>query len=224
MTDALASAAAGSSDDQSAHTEMPDRLRLTGSRASTEHIDGAWWPRSKLLADELPDLIASVGDSLGRVAMVGFRNDGWTATPSDIAVGAGHVVQLLGFSSDEPSTVILIGENGHHLTLSVIAPSADEEEARRVLNAVPARPASPGGRGWAASRTIAGVATKLAEHEGRHNPERDAEIARWCDEAASQFDDVRIQSFVPILVEHIVNNRIHQSRRAAPAASPTAFS
>lgn len=65
---------------------------------------------------------------------------------------------------------------------------------------------------------MADVARKLALHDGRNDAERDAEILRWCEDAASQFDDARIQSFVPILVEHIVNNRMFQTRSAKPVA------
>lgn len=220
MTEELTqTSTARQSTDQEGYPQTHDRLRLVGSRAPSEHIDGAWWPKSKRLADELPDLLAAVRDSLGTIALVGYRHDGWTDTPPEMAVGPGQPVQLLGFASDEPPTVILIGRNGHHLTLHVIAPTTDEEQARLALNAVPDRPAAAGPRGWAASKTIAGVAAKLAEHEGRNDPERDAEISRWCDEAAAQFNDVRIQSFVPILVEHLVNNRIYQSRLKAAMAS-----
>ena len=68
---------------------------------------------------------------------------------------------------------------------------------------------------------MADVARKLALHDGRNDAERDAEILRWCEDAASQFDDARIQSFVPILVEHIVNNRMFQTRSAKPSPSDT---
>jgi hypothetical protein len=62
---------------------------------------------------------------------------------------------------------------------------------------------------------VAEVAKKLADHEGLNQVERNAELLRWCEDAATQFDEARIQTFVPILVEHIVNNRIHRERRAA---------
>ena len=221
MTDQLASPSiANPFDDQASDPELQQRIHLDGRRAPSSHIDGAWWPRSTQLADELPDLFATVHESVGPVALVGYRHDGWTDAPPQITTAGGQSVELLGFDSDEPPTVIVIGQNGHHLMLRVIAPVTDEEEARRALDAVPDGPVGPGRGGWAASTTIAGVAKKLAEHQGRNDPERDAEIARWCDEATSQFDDVRIQSFVPILVEHIVNNRIHEARRASAASPP----
>jgi hypothetical protein len=44
---------------------------------------------------------------------------------------------------------------------------------------------------------------------------------RWCEDAAEQFEAARIQSFVPILVEHIVHNRIFQTRSAKPSPPDT---
>ncbi|OOK67487.1 hypothetical protein BZL30_7522 [Mycobacterium kansasii] len=34
--------------------ERETRLQLKTFRPVSEHIDGAWWPRSRSLADELP--------------------------------------------------------------------------------------------------------------------------------------------------------------------------
>jgi Family of unknown function (DUF5994) len=191
----------------------PDRLRLTGSRAPTEHVDGAWWPASRHLDVEIPALVTAIGDRMPRVAMVAYRRDGWIA-PQRVQLG-GRVVELLGFVSDEPSTIIVIGEDGHHLTLRVIDPDVDERQARLELDDIPRR-AVTSGQGAAAARSVAEVASKLAEHEGRHDPIRDAQILSWCQDAAAQLDDARIQTFVPILVEHIVNNRMHRERHLPP--------
>lgn len=189
---------------------------MTGSRAPSEHIDGAWWPASARLAEELPGLIDAVRDRLPSVTMVGYRRDGWIA-PSHLDLGAAgdHPIELLGFISDEPSTVILIGADGHHLTLRVIDPDTDAQQARLALDEIPRRSATAQPPSSPFARSVAEVAKKLAEHEGLGSRERDAEILRWCQQAAGQFDDARIQTFVPILVEHIVNNRIHRERRAA---------
>jgi Family of unknown function (DUF5994) len=93
--------------------EPENRLQLKPYRSASEHIDGAWWPRSQHLADELPDLVASVSDRLGQVVMVGYRRNGWDETPP-LAEIAGHTIELLGFTSAEPASVILIGEDGRH--------------------------------------------------------------------------------------------------------------
>jgi Family of unknown function (DUF5994) len=172
------------------------------------------------LATELPDLVASVSDRLGRVVMVGYRHNGWDETPSLVEV-AGHTVELLGFTSDEPASVILIGEDGRHITLHVIRPDTSEQVARQALEE--ARGTADAGAapvsGPPVARSVADVADKLARHEGNDDPERTAQIMRWCAEAAQQFVDAPIQAFVPILVEHIVRNRIMESRRQATSAA-----
>jgi Family of unknown function (DUF5994) len=151
---------------------------------------------------------------------VGYRRDGWTDTPPQVDI-AGHPVQLLGFTSDEPTSVIVIGHDGHHLTLRVIAPDTSDQAAREALAAIPERAndGTAGRKGTAAARSVADVAERLARHEGRADDQRTAEIMRWCEEAAQQFESARIQSFVPILVEHIVHNRMSQTRAAKPSPS-----
>ncbi|MGO8848549.1 DUF5994 family protein, partial [Mycobacterium sp.] len=91
------------------------RLRLKPYRTASEHVDGAWWPRSTNLVDELPNLVTSLSDRLGPVVMVGYRRNGWQETPALVEI-AGRSVELLGFTSDEPASVILIGEDGRHIT------------------------------------------------------------------------------------------------------------
>lgn len=199
--------------------ERDNRLRLKPYRSVSEHVDGAWWPRSTDLVEELPRLLTSLSERMGRVVMVGYRRNGWDETPALIEV-AGHTVELLGFTSDEPTSIILIGENGRHITLQVIRPDTGEAAAREALEraGIPAD-AAPAARSTVA-RSVADVAEKLALHEGFGDEERTAQIKRWSEEAAEQFVDAPVQTFVPILVEHIVRNRMLESRRTTPSAVP----
>lgn len=194
--------------------ERENRLQLKPYRSASEHIDGAWWPRSQNLVDQLPDLVASVSDRLGQVVMVGYGRNGWDETPA-LAEVAGHTIELLGFTSDEPASVIVIGEDGQHITLHVIRPDAGEEVAREALeqaglnadaDSAPVGAAPP-------ARSVDDIAEKLAKHEGLGDERRTAQIKRWCEEAVQQFVDAPVQAFVPILVEHIVRNRMMESRR-----------
>ncbi|OBG93551.1 hypothetical protein A9X05_00720 [Mycobacterium sp. E3298] len=193
--------------------ERDNRLRLKPYRSVSEHIDGAWWPQSTNLVDELPKLLTALSERMGRIVMVGYRRNGWDETPALVEV-AGHTVELLGFTSDEPTSVILIGENGRHVTLQVIRPDTGEEAARQALERA-GKPgdaeAAPASRSTVA-RSVADVADKLARHEGLGDERRTAQIKRWSEEAASQFVDAPVQTFVPILVEHIVRNRMLESR------------
>ena len=203
--------------------ERENRLEFKPYRSASEHIDGAWWPRSRQLVDELPDLVASVSDRLGQVVMVGYRCNGWDETPPLVEI-AGRTIELLGFTSDEPTSVILIGEDGRHITLHVIRPYTSEEVALQALEEarVPADVA-PAGRSTVA-RSVADVADKLARHVGVGDEQRTAQINRWCEEAAQQFVDAPVQTFVPILVEHIVRNRIMETRRQQHRRPPAAES
>lgn len=204
-------------DDVSEH-----RVRVT-DRLPSEHIDGAWWPQSTDLVTELPALLSALAERLGQVVMVGYVRNGWRNAPPEVDV-AGQTIELLAFDSAEPASVILIGHDGHHLTLRVIAPETTNQDARQALDAVPERGsgATATGRAAAAARSVADIAERLARYEARDDDERTAEILRWCEDAAAQFDEARIQAFVPILVEHIVRNQMYQTSAASPPQSDTA--
>jgi len=195
--------------------EPQARLQLMPYRPASEHIDGTWWPRSKRLVEELPGLVTSVSDRLGQVVMVGYRRDGWFETPPVTEIN-GHTIELLGFTSDEPASVIAIGDDGRHITLQVISPDADERVARRALDETKRRAGAGGAPAGssAVARSVADVADKLARHEGRDDEQRTLQIKRWCESAARQFVDAPVQTFIPILVEHIVRNRMIETRTA----------
>ncbi|WP_234791966.1 DUF5994 family protein [Mycolicibacterium brisbanense] len=123
------------------------------------------------------------------VVLVAYSRDGWIAPPAQISVGDHHrPIELVGFDSDEPCAVIVVGEDGHHLALRVIAPGTAPHEAELALEQIPQRTASVRPTP-AMARSLVGVATKLADHEGLNNPQRNAEILQWCVEAAERFDD-----------------------------------
>lgn len=203
--------------------QRPTRLEIKPFRPISEHIDGAWWPRSRRLVEELPGLVTSVADQLGPIAMIGYHHHSWDDAPPVLEIG-GRTVELLGFSGDEPDSVILIGQDGHHLSLQVIPPDSSEQSGEQALqgarcgadNEVAAASRS------LVARSVADVAEKLARHEGRGDEKRAArlrpQIRQWCEDAAQQFLDAPVQTFVPILVEHIVRNRLMESRAAAASA------
>ena len=151
--------------------------------------------------------------------MVGYQHSGWDETPPLIETG-GHTVELLAFNSDAPASVILIGQDGHHLTLRVIPPDAGEQSGRQALDEERGRADTDiaSASSSQVARSVADVADQLASHEGCGDEQRTAQIRRWCEEAALQFADAPIRTFVPILVEHIVRNRMLETRPAT--ASP----
>lgn len=203
-------------------SSTPDRLRLRESRSPSEPIDGVWWPSSEKLADELADLVPALYAHLGAVAAIGYGRDDWADNPRYVDID-GRSIELQGFSSHEPACVLVIGENGHHLTLRVIDPDTDNSQAGQALQEVSRNAAAPLGPGAPRlEASIADVARKLALYEGRNDAVRDAEILLWCDETARQFEDARVRVFVPLLVEHIVTDRIHRERHAGAVPSGSA--
>jgi len=196
-----------------------NRLQLKPYRYVSEHIDGAWWPHSTNLIDELPNLVTSVSERLGQIVMVGYHRHGWNDAPPLTEIG-GHTIELLGFASDAPASVMLIGKDGRHLTLHVIRPDVGEEVARQALEDAGVRAdagVAPASQSTVA-RAVADIADKLARREGLGDEQRTAQIKGWCDEAARHFANAPVQAFVPVLVEHIVRNRMKESRVATTPA------
>ncbi len=185
------------------------RLALRPDPPISADLDGAWWPRSTDLAAELPDLIAKLSYRLGQVTLVGYHLNAWTETPPQVEI-AGHTVEFVGVTSDEPSSVILVGKH-HHIALLVIAPDASEQVARQELDAASRR---ADGDIAVNRQVVTELAAQLARHEGNSDPHRLDEITRWCEEAAQQFVNAPVQVFVPILIENIVRSRMDASRAA----------
>lgn len=185
------------------------RLALRPEAPISAHLDGAWWPRSTQLATELPGLVARLSYRLGQVNLVGYHLNAWTETPSEMEI-AGQTVELVGVTSDEPNSVVLVAK-GHHIALLVIAPDTREQVAQQELEAASKRAES----GTAVNqKVVTELAAQLARHEGSSDPQRLDQISRWCEEAAEQFVDAPVQVFVPILIENIVRSRMDLHRTA----------
>ena len=189
------------------------RMRLKPQVPATGYVDGAWWPRSHQLTAELPDLLAELAGRAGTVALVGYHRGAWDAAPEQFDV-AGNIVDLEGFSSSSPATVLVIGTAGDRVTLLVVPPETSEDEAQQVLTAT-GRPGDEVG-GFDIGReaetseahSLDELVTRLARLHGEADPRRTALIGTWVEEAARQFTHARIQVYVPILVEHIVRGRL----------------
>src|ERR1700722_16444349 len=146
------------------------RLQLKPDPPTSAYLDGVWWPRSPQLTIELPGLVARLSDRLGQVTMVGYHLDAWPETPPQVEI-AGRTVQLQGFTSNEPASVIVFGRDGHYLTLLVVPSDVSDEVARQELDAA-SQPAN--GRVTVndeaqrtAPKSLIGGAPQLARHEGR---------------------------------------------------------
>ena len=75
--------------------EHTPRLRLKPKAPPTGNVDGAWWPRSDDLPNELPDLLAVLSVRLGVITRVLYNSTEWAKAPASLQTG-GHEVQLEG--------------------------------------------------------------------------------------------------------------------------------
>jgi hypothetical protein len=107
------------------------RLRRDSSSGDTA-FDGAWWPRSRDLAAELPELIAAL-QALGvRVERFTYPSDAWSPVPRKVVV-SGQVVRTGAFRSMDLQLVSLLTDGTRRLDLLVVPPEADALTGVRAL-------------------------------------------------------------------------------------------
>ncbi|PWK84912.1 hypothetical protein C8D88_107119 [Lentzea atacamensis] len=110
----------------------PLRLRLRPKALTTGYVDGAWWPRSRDLAAELPALLAVLAVRLGEIPRVSYNLTEWDTTPARISPD-GVRVRLSGFWSRPPHTVDLIAGDRHRLTLLLVPPDTEPSAAHHTM-------------------------------------------------------------------------------------------
>jgi len=121
----------------------PLRLTLKAVAPTTGYVDGAWWPRSRDLGAEAPDLARAVTLRLGRVREIAYARDAWEAAPRHVAIdpaGGTRPVRLVGFASQDPHVVLVTGESGRTLGLLVVPPESPDRAGRDAMH----RAARPG--------------------------------------------------------------------------------
>jgi hypothetical protein len=203
-------------------TPTPLRLQLDPNKPAEPYLDGAWWPRSTELPDELPALLKALSAHLGPIALIGYRRDGWNPAPDQLD-HAGYAVHLEGFVSPGPPTLVVVDKSGRRITMRVVPPETDSAAAAELMaaNATHYSGHDDGGAATnadaASTISLDEVATRLARLPGNTDPAQAALISRWVTEAADQFRQAPIQAFVPILVEHIVRRRLYSNRADRPS-------
>lgn len=110
----------------------PQRLRLRPKAPSTGHVDGAWWPRSRDLAAELPALLATLAVRLGDVVRVNYNLTEWDSAPRRVISG-GRQIRLDGFYSRPAHTVDVVAANRRRLTLLVVPSNTDPAAAHQTM-------------------------------------------------------------------------------------------
>ncbi|WP_197289088.1 DUF5994 family protein [Nocardia sp. NRRL S-836] len=108
------------------------RLRLRPKALTTGYVDGAWWPRSRDLAAELPALLAVLAVRLGGIPRVSYNLTEWDTAPRQIAVD-GVKVRLSGYWTRPEHTLDVIASDRRRLTLLLVPPDTASDAAHHTM-------------------------------------------------------------------------------------------
>lgn len=108
-----------------------DNARLALKLSADRHqLDGAWWPRSRVLADELPSLLAAWPTDSGYISRVIYTQPDWDDRPTAVPIpNRRGLLKAASFPPDDSHQVVLIMLDGQRRSLVVIQPDASDETA-----------------------------------------------------------------------------------------------
>ena len=109
------------------------RLRLKPKAPVTGYVDGGWWPRTRDLTAELPELLAVLSVRLGPVHRVAFAMAAWLPPPSRRLLVDGMPVRLEGFHSQDKEIVYVSGLDGRRICLLVIPAEAGDTAGHEAM-------------------------------------------------------------------------------------------
>ncbi|MFF4171993.1 DUF5994 family protein [Streptomyces sp. NPDC001744] len=119
---------------------LPARLAFTPASPLPGRLDGAWWPRSRDLAAELPALVDALRERWGRITRVAVHPAHWSVVPHKVPV-RGHAVHAGWFTEQDPDKIILLSYAVARCDLLVIPPGTEPAAAARLMAAA----STPGG-------------------------------------------------------------------------------
>ena len=121
------------------------RLQLNDAPAPGSP-DGAWWPRSRDLQVEAPQLVDEFPGSVGRINRLLFSRPDWDdAAPEGRGVRRVHAargpVKVGSFPADDTHLMVLLMASGQRLKLAVIPSDTGVTDGARLLAAAGGQPA-----------------------------------------------------------------------------------
>jgi hypothetical protein len=112
--------------------ENTPRLRLKPKGPVSGHVDGAWWPRTDDLTEELPDLLAVLSVRLGAIDRVLYNLGEWAKMPKRLTTG-GRAVRLDGYRRQPANTLQVLGLGRETILLLVVPPQTDADIAHEAM-------------------------------------------------------------------------------------------
>ncbi|MBB3078026.1 hypothetical protein FHS41_004533 [Streptomyces violarus] len=105
------------------------RLETTHERQGV--LDGAWWPRSRDIAAELPGLVSALTEYLGPITRVGLDARAWEGLPTRMTIDD-RVVHIDSFAAGDDTVLITRGEQDL-FSLLVVPSHATPDAARAAM-------------------------------------------------------------------------------------------
>jgi len=111
------------------HTPTPGTalLRLETQQSREGVLDGAWWPRSRRIGEELPALVRALARHLGPITRVGLDVTAWEELPTRIVVDQ-RLVRIDSYPVGDRTVLITRGERDV-FSLMVVPPDATPDAA-----------------------------------------------------------------------------------------------
>ncbi|MEU2851547.1 DUF5994 family protein [Streptomyces syringium] len=118
------------------------RLTLAGPAPGLRRTDGAWWPRSHDLGDELPALLIALNARWGRITRVTVDSGMWPVGPRRMTL-AGRVVHLSRCGTVAGRhRICLLSYGIGRCDLLVVPPESPPDEARHLMDEARDTPSS----------------------------------------------------------------------------------
>ena len=106
-------------------------LRLETTHDRRGILDGAWWPRSRVIAAELPGLISALTEHIGPVDRIGLDSTAWDELPTRMTIDD-RVVHIDAFSVGD-DTALVTRRNQDYFSLLVVPPDTAPDAARAAM-------------------------------------------------------------------------------------------
>ncbi|WTW95873.1 DUF5994 family protein [Streptomycetaceae bacterium NBC_01309] len=113
---------------------IPARVALTPPGKAVGRLDGAWWPRSRDLARELPSLVRAMED-VGVITRATVNPALWQSVPRRVPA-SGRLVKV-GWFTDEQDLheIMLLSHRAGRWELLVVPPETAPSTAQRMMTA-----------------------------------------------------------------------------------------
>jgi hypothetical protein len=99
--------------------------------------DAVWWPWSRFLQEQLPDLVSIWPATAGRIHVVQYSPPDWDDRPRRLEVGD-RTVAIGSFPGDNTHLLTVTLASGERSTVRVIPPQTPRVDAEALLRAVAA--------------------------------------------------------------------------------------